>query len=677
MVENSENKRLKSLFQILASERGNSYFEALVVNLYKIIPMKYAFIGVLTEDKRSIRTIALSVNGIIQENLLYELKHTPCENVVAGKACWHFDGVQKKFPLDLLLVEMKINSYLGFPLNDAYGHPIGIMVFLNETNLYPEFEKDQPFLDIIQILVGSELSRHLSEVKLKEREENFRITLDSIGDAVMVTSPHNIITFMNRAAEELTGCTFSECRNKSIQDILKITSENNNHKINGPITDILLQKRSVNFNEKLVLVDKLNRKKIITYSGSPIYDDTKNIIGDVFVFRDVTKEHEMEIQFRHTQKMEAIGQLAGGIAHDFNNILTGIIGCANILQRKSNDSKIVETYSAHIINSAKRTSDLTRKLLDFSRKGKLLSTELDLHHIINETLQLLDHSLYKGIEIKTIFKAKNSILIGDPSQLENSILNIMLNACDAMDGVGELIIKTDNLIIEESEIEKLELGKAKHFIEIEIQDNGSGISPEILPKIFEPFFTTKGIGKGTGLGLASVYGAIKDHHGAIQVWSEVNIGTKFSILLPVNAPLESMQEVLTLKIESELPFKGVKLALIIDDEFLIRHSLKVLLEDYKIKTLEADNGEAAINSFEMNKDKIDLIVLDLIMPKISGIAVYQHIRKLHSKTPILFISGFKKEVSDLPLDQNSAFLQKPFEEKDFITCIKKLIPNLI
>lgn len=663
MLDTNPNLRLMSLIKILSKQTGNSYFESLVVNLSNLIPMKYIFIGLLTESKKSIKTIAFAVNGKLHGNIEYDLKNSPCENVMKNKTCWHKKDVQKQFDKDHLLVEMKINSYIGFPLHDTFGSPIGIMVLLDDKDLYANFENDRSFLDIIQLLVGSELARHISELKLKEREENYRVTLESIGDAVIVTNPNKEITHMNPIAEDLTGYLLADVAGKSIHSVLRLSSEKDGKAVSYSIKG--------NFAKtKFTLLNKNDKIKHITCSSSPIYNDKKNLVGEIIVFHDITKEFEMETQYRHTQKMEAIGQLAGGIAHDFNNILTGIIGCANILQRKSKDPETVEKYSTHIINAAKRTSDLTRKLLDFSRKGKLLSTELDIHTVIKDTLQMLNQSIYKGIEIKTIFNAKNSILKGDPSQLENSILNILLNACDAMNNIGELTIKTVNLVIENPQMEQLELSGSSQFIEIEIQDNGSGIPPEVLPKIFEPFFTTKEIGKGTGLGLAAVFGAIKDHQGAIQVWSEVGIGTKFSILLP----LHTANEITVTSSENPtIPAKNnLTKVLLVDDEYLIRHSIKVLLEENQFKTFEASNGEEAISLFDLLQNEINFVILDLIMPKTNGIEVYHHIRNKYPNIPILFISGFKKEASDLPQDPKVLFLQKPFEEKDLMNSIKQL-----
>ena len=194
LLEQSENARLKSIIKILASHRGNSYFESLVTNLSNIIPMKYIFVGVLSDDMASIKTIALSVGGAIMPNFEYDLLHTPCQNVMGNIVCCYKDSVQKIFSKDHLLVEMKIDSYIGFPLQDVHGNPIGIMVFLNETPIYPQYEKDKSFLEIMQILVGAELSRYISELELKEREENFRVTLDSIGVGVIVTNSNSQIT---------------------------------------------------------------------------------------------------------------------------------------------------------------------------------------------------------------------------------------------------------------------------------------------------------------------------------------------------------------------------------------------------------------------------------------------------------------------------------------------------
>lgn len=524
---------------------------------------------------------------------------------------------------------------------------------------------------ILILIIGAIVINKLSEIKIQEGEENLSVTLDSIGDAVIVTNAQGNITRINRVAAQLICCDVFTVYGKSLHEILKLSTESD-VKVIFPINDILEKKTVVAIRKNMVLVDNTNSKKYISYCGAPILGNTNTILGAVIVFRDISKEHELEAQLRHIQKMEALGQLAGGIAHDFNNLLTGIIGCANIIKRKSNDSAIVNTYAEHIITSGKRSADLTRKLLDFSRRGKLSNSVFNLHKIIEDTTHLIDKSLYKRIEIKQNFKANRSSIEGDPGQIQNSFLNLFINACHAMNGMGELIISTENILFDVDLYSKLELKKESHYIKIEVQDSGSGISPENISKVFDPFFTTKELGKGTGLGLASVYGAIKEHDGSIQVSSDFTKGTKFTIYLPTSHFVEKTESTTAIE-QKDSPAKGIRSLLLADDEPIIRVTIKELLDDPQLNVIEASNGEEAIKLFNDHKLEIDFVILDLIMPKIYGNVVFQEIRKISPEVPVLFISGYKKDLTSLPAsDKNTAFLQKPFESEEFFSLIKKL-----
>jgi nitrogen-specific signal transduction histidine kinase len=249
---------------------------------------------------------------------------------------------------------------------------------------------------------------------------------------------------MNRVAELLIGRDFNSVYDKPLLEMLNLTTESD-EKVVFPINDILAKKTVASIKNKIILIDTSKSKKHISYCGAPILENENTIFGAIIVFRDVSKEHELELQLRHTQKMESLGQLAGGIAHDFNNLLTGIIGCATIIQKRSTDNAIAKKYAEQIINSGRRSADLTRKLLDFSRKGKISNSVFNLHKIIDETTHLIDKSLYKRIEIKQLFKASVSSVEGDPSQIQNSFLNLFINACHAMNGIGELAIYTENI----------------------------------------------------------------------------------------------------------------------------------------------------------------------------------------------------------------------------------------
>ena len=311
-------------------------------------------------------------------------------------------------------------------------------------------------------------------------------------------------------------------------------------------------------------IGKDGRTRIIKCISFPIIN--KNIVEKVVLMhQDMTDEHVLQEQLNHRNKMDAIGQLAGGVAHDFNNMLAGIMSASQLLQspKRNLDEKSLN-YVNMILNASNRAANLTAKLLAFGRKGKIISTTIDVHKLIDDAIEILSKTLDKKISIFVEKNALNHKVVGDNSGLQNSLMNLAINASHAMPDGGELKITTSNISLDETycNASKFEIEPGE-YIQIKIDDNGCGISLENINKIFEPFFTTKEDGKGTGLGLAAVHGMIQDHHGAINVYSEINVGTSFVIFLP-----NSEKETEEFEVNNTIQ-KGSGKILLVDDEELI------------------------------------------------------------------------------------------------------------
>ncbi|HRX15149.1 MAG TPA: ABC transporter substrate binding protein [Spirochaetota bacterium] len=404
-------------------------------------------------------------------------------------------------------------------------------------------------------------------------------------------------------------------------------------------------------------------------------NDNKYILSFI---RDITERKksrmqlkEKEEQLRHAQKMDAIGQLAGGIAHDFNNMLGGILGAAELMLIDPQDSELVKEYARLIIDTTAHASDLTENLLAFSRKGKVLSTPVDCHKIIEDTIKILKRSIDRRIVLQKDLRAQKTMIIGDPGQIQNIVLNLGINARDAMPDGGRLSIATSNVTLDKQKCESS--GFDMHegdYLCITISDTGTGIEASVIDKIFEPFFTTKTIGAGTGLGLAAAYGSVTEHKGSISVSSKKGEGSVFTILLP----LSDKNRVSCDEVVGEVPL-GKGTVLLAEDESFVRNTAVHILEDLGYTVIIAENGKDAFHLYKIHREKIDLVLLDMIMPGYSGEECFYKIREIDPFMPIVVCSGFahEQDISKMTEEGLNGFLLKPYRRFELAQMLYKVL----
>ncbi|MCE9612737.1 MAG: MASE1 domain-containing protein [Lentisphaerae bacterium] len=382
------------------------------------------------------------------------------------------------------------------------------------------------------------------------------------------------------------------------------------------------------------------------------------VLAAVLAEREADREALLasETRLRQSEKMEAIGHLAGGVAHDFNNMLTSIVGNAEMLLDTVNpqDRKCVED----ILKAAGRSADLTRKLLAFARKGKYRSVPVDLHAVIVEVVAILAHSLDKRIVVKEILSASPPTTQGDPTQIQGALLNLALNARDAMPEGGELTLATEvvELSAEDCRMPPFDLTPGR-YIAIRVTDTGRGMDADTLSHLYEPFFTTKHEGAGTGLGLAAAYGAIRNHHGAITVGSVPHQGTTFTIYLPLHEG-ETQEDSKPAAPASP----GVGHILLVDDEELVREVASRMLRSLGYRVTLCSGGKEAIEIYRKDQPNIDLVILDLIMPDVSGRDTFRALRTINPAVKALLASGhsFNKDMQTV-LDEGAlGLIEKPF-----------------
>lgn len=390
--------------------------------------------------------------------------------------------------------------------------------------------------------------------------------------------------------------------------------------------------------------------------------------------RAEAKQARLEEQLRQSQKMEVLGQLAGGVAHDFNNLLAGIMGNAQLLAMKMAPGQPGSDLVAEIEEAANRAADMTKQLLTFSRKDHRQAEEVDLHESISAVVSLLKRSISKQIEICQELDAAEALVMGDRTQLQSALLNLCVNARDAMPGGGVLRICTRDVTLDAQACSDLEDEIIPgQYVEVEISDTGVGMSEEMQQHIFEPFFTTKPAGEGTGLGLAAVYGCIQNHHGVITVKSQIGKGSTFRLLLPLAG---RKRQVVPLPVqESPELLHGQGHVLIVDDEEIVRNLGSRLLEELGYKVSACSDGASAVQLFQQYHDKIDLVILDMIMPKMGGQETFMSMKDIQPDVHVLFLSGQGAgESMDALLEQGACgFLNKPFRINELSQQVSRCI----
>ena len=418
----------------------------------------------------------------------------------------------------------------------------------------------------------------------------------------------------------------------------------------------------------------INRKKdgsLYHEEGTifPIRDVAGRISNFVAVKNDVTQEMELENQLRHSQKMESIGLLAGGIAHDFNNILTTVLGYSSMMKTAKDSSEKSRYRAGEIDKAAQRGADIARQLLMFSRKKPPKLETLNLSDIINQSLNFLKSTIGPTIAIKYYPEKNLNPIDADNTQIQQILMNLAVNARDAMPGGGNIVIRTENVLIDQNYVQNHIYAKPGPYVLLTFSDNGIGMDKKTQRRIFEPFFTTKAIGKGTGLGLSMVYGLVKNHKGLVHVYSELGKGTIFKIYFPLSTGTASAA------VKEEAPVKGGhETILVVDDEEMILNMVLSILEDYGYSCLSAESGVEAIKIYEENREKIDLVLLDLIMPKIGGPAVFEKIKTVNPRVKVIMSSGFLvQDEAELSTTGVKAFVSKPYQARYLAQKVREVL----
>ena len=517
--------------------------------------------------------------------------------------------------------------------------------------------------------LNEESQRELAE--RKRAEEHLRklsVAVEQNPSSIVITDTSGIIEYVNPHFTELTGYRLEEVVGQN-SDILKFGEAG--AEANRLQWDTILAggEWRGEFHSRKKDGDLYWEQVLI----APIRDENGTISHFIAIKEDITERKQLEVQLRHSQKMDAVGQLAGGIAHDFNNILTAIVGYASIVQINLPADSSLKRTAEQISATAERGANLTQGLLAFSRKQPANLVVVDLNEVINRVHQLLQRLICEDIHLEINLDRNELPVQVDCGQIEQVLMNLATNARDALPHGGSIVIRSEAVTVDSDFVLARGFGRPGRYALLTFTDNGEGMEEETVKHIFEPFYSTKELGKGTGLGLSIVYGIIKEHNGYIICHSTVGLGTIFQIYLnlldsvPVS-PGERAAE----KLEN---VQGKGSILLAEDDEAIRELGRIVLEEFGYSVIEAMNGEEALNKFHEMKEHIDLVVLDVFMPKMNGREVYDAIRAVDPDMRVLFCSGYGEEVVGGPgcLEDGMECLSKPFTPKGLLMKIHEVL----
>ncbi len=572
--------------------------------------------------------------------------------------------VVRKFlqgPLDLLIHRIRD---IAAGVYEESGPPSGSREFaaiLEEFNCMAERveEREQTLVRINRRLEDQIAERVRAEAALRESEERYRTLFERSSDAIfLVEKRSGKYLAANRAAERLTGRSLSDLMELTTRDV---TPEGAGERlVNTSSADVVRDLGEVIYQrsdgaERIALLQSIPLNEQIVFG----------------MVRDITEQRQLEKQFFHAQKMEAIGQLAGGVAHDFNNLIQVIQGYSEMAREESEAGGSIRDALGEVLKASARGTILVRQLMAFSRKQMLHLEELHMDEVVAELAKMIQRVIGEHIDFDVLSDQDLVSVYADKGQIEQILMNLCVNARDAMPNGGALSIETSTVELDEAFCEPAARAKPGRYVRVSVADTGRGMDEETRRRIFEPFFTTKGLGEGTGLGLSTVFGIVRQHNGMVHVQSDVGVGSIFEIYLPSAGEPEQAPQ------ERKTAFSpgGAETILLADDDKMVRLVAEIMLRKAGYTVMTAGDGVEVMRRFDEDSDKIDLALLDVVMPKIGGKAVFDYMRAKRPRMRVLFVSAYKRSSLKgvFALDEDMQLIEKPYRRDILLRKVREAL----
>jgi two-component system cell cycle sensor histidine kinase/response regulator CckA len=566
------------------------------------------------------------------------------------------DDLERKGEIEL--IGAPSIDWLGVPLKSR-DKTIGVLVVQTYSPGLRYGPDEKNILMFVSDQVAMAIERKRSESSLRRSEQRNRAVLSAMPDLMFLLDRDGI--FLDYKAEKASDLLMKPemFLGRRIADVLP-----------SWLAQLIMENLERTFESRELQVYEYE----LELNGQPQNFEARSVLCGsdevLVVVRNVTDKRRLEQQVLQSQKMESLGTLAGGIAHDFNNILAGILGYSSFLKSQMDSGHDFYKYLDTIERSASRAADLTSKLLSFTRGDRVNFRPLDLNRLVGETLEIIRHTVDRSIGIETRLDEALPTIEGDAGQIQQVVMNLCVNARDAMRGGGKLSIASSVCQVGGADVEVPAGGKHGAYVRLSVSDSGCGMGKEVLPRIFDPFFTTKAKGEGSGLGLSVVYGIVKSHEGFVTVRSQPGRGTVFHVFFPVSGRPETRENLL-----ASPPSGRDELIFVVDDEEDIRSFIRDVLQSHGYRVLLAEDGARAVRLYEERWRQIDLVILDLVMPGIRGDEAFLKMKEVHAGVKALLSTGYSLEgrAGELIARGIKGFIQKPYDFTRLLTEIRQVL----
>lgn len=690
--ERETNALLEGTKEILTGDNFQDVARALFDLCRGLVGARSGYVALLSDDGSENEVLFLEPGGLectVDSSLPMPSRGLRGEAYASGKPAIDNDFANSKWMKFMPEGHVSLCNVMFAPLN-VEGRTVGLMGLANKDGGFSEEDAQlaAAFSELAAIALRTSRDREAlknserelqasnqqlraANQQLRTREQELKVaarrwqtTFDAITDMVVVLSPDHAITEINRSGCLALGRERDEIIGGKCHELV--------HGSGGPPMACPCTKALLDREPSSTEYEQEGRHYQL--SAWPVVDGSGNVVSLVHIVRDVTEAKQaeeerasLEEQFRQAQKMEAIGKLAGGVAHDFNNLLGGIMGNADLLKLKLGDNPDLVPYTEKILKSATSAGGLTRQLLSFARRGSVQLQPVSIHEIVEGVVDILRQTIDRRIKIVCDLTADETVVRGDTNQLTNALLNMGINARDAMPEGGTLTYATTAGRAGPEVASELDEGQ---YIVVKVTDTGTGMDAETLKRVFEPFYTTKGVGKGTGLGLSSAYGTVKQHGGHMTVVSKVGEGTAFTLYLPLDAEEEAPEH----DRENTGVVSGTGRVMVVDDEQYVREYVVDALQGMGYRTVCFRDGVEAVEYFLAHHATISAVVLDLVMPRMNGLDCFRKLKQIDPDVRVIVSSGYSEETNRTAVMSEGAlsFVSKPYKIGELSQAVAKV-----